>query len=202
MVKGTGVDSTVVLVTQNGVLPTFTVSPQNIAFTSGNQNQKISIESNTSWRVFKNIDFINTSVTSGSGNTFIDVTSSLNSNTSSRTGLLKFLPNGMDTIFVKITQAGNALSANKEVSKKYSPFQVFPNPILNDYITLRKTISLFEESTTVSLYHMNGHLIKSYHVPIFNEEQILNLPQLSKGIYLLVVRNRKNQIIQSEKLVK
>jgi hypothetical protein len=58
------------------------------------------------------------------------------------------------------------------------------------------------ESTTVSLYQVNGHLIKSYQVPIFSEELVLRLPQLSKGIYLLVVRNGKNQIIQSEKLVK
>jgi hypothetical protein len=203
VVKGTGVDSTIVLLTQNGVLPTFTVSPQNISFTSGNQSQKISILTNTSWRVFKNVDFINTNVTTGSGNASIDVSSSLNSNATSRTGLLKFLPNGMDTIFVKIIQAGNAVSANNnEVSKKYSPFQVFPNPILNDYITLRKTNRLYEESTTVSLYQMNGHLIKSFQVSIFSEEQVLSLPQLSKGIYLLVVRNRKNKIIQSEKLVK
>ena len=202
VVKGTGVDSTIVLITQNGVLPTFTVSPQNIAFSSGNQSQKISIITNTSWRVFKNVDYINTNVTSGSGNAFIDLTITINSSANSRTGLLKFLPNGMDTIFVKITQAGNAVSANNEVSKKYSPFQVFPNPILNDLITLRKTNSLSEESTTVSLYQMNGHLIKSYQVPIFSGEKVLSLPKLSNGIYLLVVRNSKNQIIQSEKLVK
>ena len=190
------------LLTQNGVLPTFTVSPQNISFTSGNQSQKLSIITNTSWRVFKNVDYINTNVTSGSGNALIDLTITVNSSANSRTGLLKFLPNGMDTIFVKITQAGNAVSANNEVSKKYSPFQVFPNPIINDLITLRKINSLFEESTTVSLYQANGYLIKSYQVPIFSEEQVLSLPQLSKGIYLLVVRNSKNQIIQSEKLVK
>jgi hypothetical protein len=202
VIKGTGVDSTVVLITQNGALPTFTVSPQNIAFTFGNQSQKISIESNTSWQVFKNVDYINTNVNTGSGNAFIEVTSSLNPTANSRTGLLKFLPNGMDTIFVKITQAGNAVSANNEASKKYSPFQVFPNPLINDWITLKKTERLFEESTTVSLYNMNGHLIKSFQVPIFSEEQVLSFPQLSKGIYLLVVRNSKNQIIQSEKLVK
>jgi len=202
VIKGTGVDSTVVLITQNGALPTFTISPQNISFTSGNQSQKISIVTNTSWKVFKNVDFINTNVTTGSGNASIEVTSSLNSNATSRTGLLKFLPNGMDTIFVKITQAGNAVSAYNEVIKKYSPFQVFPNPILNDFITLRKTYSLYEESTTVSLYQVNGHLIKSYQVPIFSEELILRLPQLSSGTYLLVVRNGKNKIIQSEKLVK
>ena len=130
------------------------------------------------------------------------MTITVNSSANSRTGLLKFLPNGMDTIFVKITQAGNAVSANNEVSKKYSPFQVFPNPIINDLITLRKINSLFEESTTVSLYQANGYLIKSYQVPIFSKELVLSLPQLSKGIYLLVVRNSKNQIIQSEKLVK
>ena len=202
VIKGTGVDSTVVLITQNGALPTFTVSPQNISFTSGNQSQKISIVTNTSWKVFKNVDFINTNVTTGSGNASIEVTSSLNSNANSRTGLLKFLPNGMDTIFVKITQAGNAVSANNEVIKNYIPFLVFPNPMLNDFITLRKTHSLFEEYTTVSLYQVNGHLIKSYQVPIFSEELVLRLPQLSKGTYLLVVRNGKNQIIQSEKLVK
>jgi hypothetical protein len=202
VIKGTGVDSTVVSITQNGVLPTFTVSPQNISFTSGNQSQKISIITNTTWRVFKNMDFINTNVTAGSGNASIEVTSSLNTTATTRTGLLKFLPNGMDTIFVIITQAGNAVSANNQVSKKDSPFQVFPNPMLNDLITLRKTNSLFVESTTVSLYQVNGHLIKSYQVPIFSEELVLRLPQLSKGIYLLVVRNGKNQIIQSEKLVK
>jgi len=108
----------------------------------------------------------------------------------------------MDTIFVKITQAGNAVSTNNEVSKKYPPFKVFPNPIMNDFITLRKTESLFEESTTVSLYHMNGHLIKIFRVPIFSVEQVLSFPPLSKGKYLLVVRNSKNQIIQSEKLLK
>ncbi|MFN6065351.1 MAG: T9SS type A sorting domain-containing protein, partial [Bacteroidota bacterium] len=202
VIKGTGVDSTVVLITQNGALPTFTISPQNISFTSGNQSQKISIVTNTSWKVFKNVDFINTNVTTGSGNASIEVTSSLNSYATSRTGLLKFLPNGMDNIFVKISQAGNAVSAYNEVIKKYSPFQVFPNPILNDFITLRKTYSLYEESTTVSLYQVNGHLIKSYQVPIFSEELILRLPQLSSGTYLLVVRNGKNKIIQSEKLVK
>ena len=202
VIKGTGVDSTVVSITQNGILPTFTVSPQNISFTSGNQSQKISIETNTSWKVFKNVDYIKTNVTAGSGNTFIEVTCSINLTANPRTELLKFLPNGMDTILVKITQAGNAVSANKEVSNKYSSFQVFPNPILYDFITLKKTNGLFEESTTVSLYQVNGHLIKSYQVPIFSEELVLRLPQLSKGIYLLVVRNSKNQIIQSEKLVK
>ena len=202
VIKGTGVDSTVVSITQNGILPTFTVSPQNISFTSGNQSQKISIETNTSWKVFKNVDYIKTNVTAGSGNTFIEVTCSINLTANPRTELLKFLPNGMDTILVKITQAGNAVSANKEVGNKYSSFQVFPNPILYDFITLKKTNGLFEESTTVSLYQVNGHLIKSYQVPIFSEELVLRLPQLSKGIYLLVVRNSKNQIIQSEKLVK
>ena len=90
--------------TQNGALPTFTVSSQNISFNSGNQSQKISIVTNTSWRVFKNVDFISTNVITGSGNTSIDVTISLNSKGTSRTGLLKFLPNGMDTIFVKIVE--------------------------------------------------------------------------------------------------
>lgn len=202
VIKGIGVDSSTVIITQNGATPTFSISTPKIDFPFVSQSQKISIESNTSWRVFKNIDYINTNVNSGSGNSFIEVTSSLNSSATSRTGMLKFLPNGMDTIFLKITQAGNAVSANNKVSKEYTPFKVFPNPIINDYIILRKNGSLSEESTTVSLYRMNGHLIKSFHVPIFSDEQVLNFPQLSQGFYILVVRNRKNQIIQSEKIMK
>jgi hypothetical protein len=108
----------------------------------------------------------------------------------------------MDTIFMKITQAPNEVSTNNEIQKKSAPFRVFPNPIINDFVTLRKVESLFEESTTVSLYSMNGHLIKNYQVPIFSADQVLSFPQLSKGVYLLVVRNNKNHIIQSEKLVK
>lgn len=202
IIKGTGVDSTLVLLTQNGVSPSFTVSPQNMTFTSGSQSQKISIVTNTSWKVFRSVDYINTNVVNGSGNASIEVTTALNSTVNSRIGLLKFLPNGMDTMFVKITQAGNTVSANYGVNKKQIPFQVFPNPMLNDMITLRKTDNLFDESGSVSLYQMNGHLIKSFQIPIFSGEQTLKFPQLPGGIYLLVVRNSKNQIIQSEKLVK
>lgn len=202
VIKGTGVDSTLVFLTQNGVLPSFIVSPQNITFTSSSQSQKISIETNTSWKVFKNVDYINTNVTFGSGNATIEVTCPLNPSNNSRNGLLKFLPNGMDTMFVKITQAGNTVSANNETNKKYLPFRIFPNPMLNDFITLRKIGSVFDESVTASLYQMNGHLIKTFQIPIFSGEKVLRFPQLSEGIYLLVVRNSKNQIIQSEKLVK
>lgn len=202
VVKGTGVDSMIVLLTQNGVLPTFTASPQNISFTSGSQSQKISIETNTTWKVFKNVDYINTNVTAGSGNGSIEVTCSLNSSANLRTALLKLLPNGMDTVFVKITQTGNSVSVNIEVSKKYAPFQIFPNPMQNDYITLRKTESLFNESGTILLYQMNGHLIKTFQVPIFSGELVLRLPLLIKGTYMLIVRNNKNQIVQTDKLVK
>lgn len=202
VIKGIGVDSSTVFITQNGATPTFSISPQKIDFPYTSQSQKITIETNTSWRIFKNADFINTNINNASGSALMEVTCSFNSSATSRTGVLKFLPIGMDTIFMKITQAANEVSANNEIRKKYTPFKVFPNPIINDFVTLRKVESLFEESTTVSLYSMNGRLIKSYRVPIFNEEQVLSLPQLSKGIYLLVVRNNKNQIIQSEKLVK
>lgn len=201
VIKGIGVDSSTVLITQNGATPTFSISPQKVDFPYISQSQKIAIETNTSWRLFKNINYINTNVSAGSGNAIIEVTCSFNSTATSRTGVLKFLPNGMDTIFMEITQAANAVSATNEIPKKYAPFKVFPNPIINDFVTLRK-VSLFEESTTVSLYSMNGHLIKSFQVPIFSEEQVLTFPQLSKGIYLLVLRNNKNQIIQSEKLIK
>jgi hypothetical protein len=202
VIKGIGVDSSTVVINQNGATPTFSISPQKVDFPYISQSQKLTIETNTSWRILKNADFINTNINAGSGNAFIEVTCSFNSTATSRSGLLKFLPNGMDTIFMKITQAANTVSANNEIRNKFAPFNVFPNPIINDFVTLRKVESLFDESTTVSLYSMNGRLIKSYQVPIFSAEQVLSFPQLSKGVYLLVVRNNKNQIIQSEKLVK
>lgn len=202
VVKGIGVDSTVVSIVQNGATPIFSLTPQKLDFPYDSRNQKISIESNTSWKIFKNEDYINTDVSNGFGNTLVEVNCSINNKANPRTTYLKFLPNGMDTIYFLITQSGNTISAINEKNINNKPFHVFPNPILHNNITLRKTDILFEESMTVSIFEMNGHLIKNFHIPIFSIDHVLNLPPMKTGTYLLVIRNKKNQIIQTVKLVK
>jgi photosystem II stability/assembly factor-like uncharacterized protein len=203
VIKGIGIDSTIIKVIQERFIPVFSISPQNLNFLQAGGNQSLSISTNTSWSLYESLDYISTSISNINGNTFIEVNCIPNGTSNKREGLLKFLPNGMDTIFVKISQPGSIPSGISNKSPSTKVFKVFPNPVTSNFITIKRDSNPYlQEGINAMLYNQTGHLIKTYQVPVYENSLILNLPYLTNGNYFLVFRNDANQIIQTEKLIK
>jgi xyloglucan-specific exo-beta-1,4-glucanase len=86
------------------VVPTLTVSPSTMSFTSAASSQNVSVTSNTSWTVTDNQTWITSSVASGSNNGTIGISVVANTTTASRTGTVTITGGGL-TQMVSITQA-------------------------------------------------------------------------------------------------
>ena len=82
-------------------------------------------------------------------------------------------------------------------------FKVYPNPVTSEFITLQRLNQLNNpEGINALLYNQNGHLLKSYPIPVYENSTNLNLPNLLKGAYYLVFRNKNHNILQTVKLIK
>ncbi|MEY3322637.1 MAG: hypothetical protein RLZZ417_2220 [Bacteroidota bacterium] len=203
LVNGTGVDSILIKVTQEKTIPFFSTFPQSLHFIETGGNQSLSISTNTTWNLFESLDFITTSISQVNGNSTIEVKSTMNSTSLKREGFLRFLPNGLDTLFVKITQAGSLASGSVNKSMSQGLFKVYPNPVTSEFITLQRLNQLNNpEGINALLYNQNGHLLKSYPIPVYENSTNLNLPNILKGAYYLVFRNKNHKILQTVKLIK
>jgi len=203
VIKGIGIDSVIIKVIQERFIPVFSISPQYLNFLQSGGIQSLSISTNTTWSLYESLDYISTSISNVNGNKLIDVKCTSNDTPNKREGVLKFLPNGMDTIFVKISQQGSIPSEISNKSRLTKVFKIFPIPITSDFIYLKRVnYSFFQEGINALLYNQTGHLIKSYQIPIYENAMTLNLSNLVNGTYFLVFRNEANQIIQTEKLIK
>lgn len=104
-INGEGIESKTISVTQAGAAPTLTVNPgsHNMAATGGECT--FNVESNTTWNVSKNDNWITLRSNSGSNNGAFTVAVAENATTDSRTATITVTAGGL-TRNVTVTQAG------------------------------------------------------------------------------------------------
>lgn len=71
--------------------------------------------------------------------------------------------------------------------------RIYPNPIKNDEIFL-EVGSTAQTSIAISLYTLQGTLVKTFIAPISTGLANLNLAGLSNGLYLLEVKSEKETL--------
>lgn len=133
---GDGMTRTV-SITQEGVVTSnyLTVSPSNKNVSASANSTTLSVESDLSWTVSVDVDWIIVSPLNGNGNSTVDLNYSENTGTSPRTGTLTFEGGGI-TREVSIIQSGVAaepylnitpLTQNVSASSGSSDFQISSN---------------------------------------------------------------------------
>jgi hypothetical protein len=112
-VTGGGITRTV-SITQAAYVPpanTLTVSPPTLDFIASGETKSVTVTSNVSWTVDKNVSWISVSQPSGSNNGTINITATANTTTSQRTETVTVTGGGI-TRTVSITQAAYVPPAN------------------------------------------------------------------------------------------
>ena len=92
-------------VSQIGVSDTLVINPENKTVSKSDQNYNITIESNTAWTVFRDVNWIDIDVFSGSGNDNLEVRVLNNSSNTTRVADITFSTGNLTEIHT-VTQAG------------------------------------------------------------------------------------------------
>lgn len=93
----------------------------------------------------------------------------------------------------------------RSLDSSYAIFNVmaYPNPVNGKTLTIRYNLHK-EEEITISLYDINGNFMQQLQQPTLRIKQLNNdvvhLPALSPGVYLVVVSN-SNQVMRTEQLL-
>jgi photosystem II stability/assembly factor-like uncharacterized protein len=203
VIKGVKVDSILFKITQESAVPVFSTSAQKLDFSESGGTQYVTISTNTAWNIYESPAFITTGMSENNGNFVVKVTCAVNRSSQKREGFLKFLPQYLDTVLVNIQQAGSLTSGLPKNPVSSLLFQVFPNPLAGDWITLkRQNYSKISGGIHASIHHQNGYLIKNYPIPIYENSIVLTLPEMPAGVYYLVIRDEKNEVLQTQRFIR
>jgi hypothetical protein len=149
------------------------------------------ISSSTIWNVSEDADWLEINPTGGSGNKILTANFTDNTLTSSRVATIKISGNEADPQYVTVTQ-------NLEVSidpiLDYSKVSIFPNPIKDNlHIKFAQTnltdVSIFVTDILGRIFFM-----ADYKYIELEDEKILDLHSLKKGLYFLNIKNEKATI--------
>lgn len=121
---------------------------------------------------------------------------------------IKVFRTGIYSIYVKeqYLTGGNVKSCVSENSDYFyytlvdfnNGFSLYPNPMVGDQLTIESLKDM--ERAQVSIYNLNGNLIDKRNIDFFSKPEVLNLNNLTPGMYIIKVRN--NYIQHSAKFKK
>ncbi|MFZ4544304.1 MAG: BACON domain-containing protein [Saprospiraceae bacterium] len=117
-ISGQNVSSKVVVITQNGIPPSLSVSPTYLGIAAQlNSTTSFNITSNISWSLFSNQNWLQPSSQSGSGNALITLTAQKNAAINTRQATITCSASGVPDRTISVTQeaATPTLSANPQV---------------------------------------------------------------------------------------
>ena len=80
-----------VSISQEGVAPIFSVTPSSLSFFSARGKQSLSVTSNQFWTASSSVEWLNLSMTSGTGDATVTVTVQENASIRGRTGVISFV---------------------------------------------------------------------------------------------------------------
>ncbi|MBI3233355.1 MAG: YHYH protein [Bacteroidetes bacterium] len=110
-VKGTGVTTQIIAVTQEGVSPLLTVS-QSILTIAAPANSKITfdITSNVNWKIVSDQMWLIADKSDGNGNTTVTLTAQENTNTATRKAIITVSGIGVNSKDITVTQDGKGIT--------------------------------------------------------------------------------------------
>ncbi len=176
--------------------PTLSVSSSNLSleWRSGSTID-FSINSNTSWSISHNSDWLTITPQNGSNNGTVSIlTNSANpSATSSRSATLKLLSSDTEPININITQlASNSSEINSVNGACQNIF--YPNPTTG-IIRLNQVLN---SNSKISLYDHFGRLRKVWDNTIINANGVIeiNISSYENGVYFLKINDSQTNKIQ------
>jgi hypothetical protein len=194
-VSGTDVSPQSVTVSQKGII-LFSVTPSNqdVGLEAGSTT--FSINSNTSWTVTDDADWLTVSPASGNGNATITATFIANPLAITSIGNITISCPGISPQSVTVSQSGQTSVSTSDDIK----LSVYPNPA-KDFIVIKFSGSISSD-ITVSVLDALGKSYYSYKFRFVNleREKIIDLSLLKGGLYFVIVKTTKS--IKTYKIIK
>lgn len=99
-------------------------------------------------------------------------------------------------VFVKESLTSTNTSNLDEINS----FTIYPNPTIDNRITILYDLNTLDESDNLFIHNLNGELVQSHRLSQFGfNQKTLQLDNLSKGIYLVSLRVGNDMV--TEKLI-
>jgi hypothetical protein len=174
-----------------GIVPlTLAVSTDtaSLAKETGSTNS-INITSNTTWTAISNQTWLTVNPnTTDSGNATLILTATANQTPAVRTATVTISAGGVSSKTVTVTQEAGAVTFISEITSEKAA--IYPNPTKNDFFVHSN------EKTLVTIYSINGLLIKSEEV---DSNGKITTNNIEAGIYIVEIKH--NNRIQSQRLI-
>ena len=191
-VTAPGLPSVTVTVTQSGVAPMLTVTPQNQNVPAIAGNTAFTVTSNTDWAVQSNASWC-TINPSGTGNGTITANYTQNTTYESRVASITVNVAGLGAQTVTVTQAKSTIGIDENVSGE---FQIFPNPTRGIFRIV--PYQNFSGTMEVSVQDQSGKLIMQKSCSGEKDYQF-DLSKVGQGTYNVIIKSDK--ILTVKKLV-
>jgi predicted metal-dependent phosphotriesterase family hydrolase len=175
-VSGTGVTSQIIMVNQNGVSPTLSVTPvsRSIGFASGTTT--FTVTSNIDWSVSESSSWLTAAKTDTAT---LTVSYDENASQDSRYSEITVSGEGVNYQSVYIIQEGAITSTIKQISE-IQQINVFPNPVSNKtWLTYPKGAA-----ELIEIYEPSGRLIIRLQDSDKNGETEIDFSGLNSGLYI------------------
>jgi hypothetical protein len=154
------------------------------------------INSNTSWTVNDDADWLTVDPANGRGDGTITATYTANTLISSRVGTITISGTGVSPQSVTVTQSEPTLVETLDDLK----VSLYPNPTKDHiYIKFDETITADFSISVLDLLGKSYFLIENKGANI-DKEQFIDLASLKSGVYFLIIRSK--DIIKNYKIIK
>lgn len=92
----------------------------------------------------------------------------------------------------------------RNIPEKVTGFKVYPNPTKNHLVVEIDALKNASEEYFFKICNVNGGVIyqENYSVSSGKYSKMMNIANLTSGVYYLVIENQKNQIIKTYKIIK
>lgn len=141
----------------------------------------IMVSSNIDWAVSSSEDWISTNLSSGSGDSQLEITIDANDENANRSGTLT-IAGGTESVTININQDA-AVSVFENLK---SEVLLFPNPTDGNIKLSNLPSGVF--SSFIEIIHLDGRRVFSKEYRINNNEVVIDLDELEFGTYLLNIK--------------
>ncbi len=176
--------SEIINVTQKGTDASMTVSTDSLIIEGVNNSEAtFKINSNTSWAVTSNQDWLTINSTTGSGNSTIILIAKTNSTPSNRIAIITVTSETFSEIVI-VTQNVNTTEVDKFPK---NTILLYPNPV-HSIINIKYA----KPNSIISIYDVSGKLV--YSKQMNKKKEAINIGNLRNGVYFIKFDNHKKKI--------
>ncbi|RPH32963.1 MAG: T9SS C-terminal target domain-containing protein [Bacteroidales bacterium] len=195
-ISGDGVSDKTITVTQDAGEAVLSVSTNTLTVAAAaNSTNTFNITSNISWTANSDQTWLTASSASGSGNATITLTAASNPNASTRTANVTVSGTNVTSKTVTVTQDAGTSGIDDIGGLKV--VNIFPNPS-RGYFTLGLN-HYNNEAVEVSICNTLGNIVKEFTLQELpeNYKKEVDLGNIAKGIYFVIVKTNKNKVVRT-----